>query len=496
MGLDEMLENLERKDMSFVWKRRLTVTAFCIRMFLIGVEYAIILPSAWLYLKTFKVETWFLGLAVAVYTISAMVSLPIAGRVYDKTKRTKEIMLVMNLFEIVGSLIYALPFSPWLILLGRSIAGLGDGFFAAASGEITHVFPATRRIAIFALLEVGRVLGITFGPSLNFFLQNVDFRIAKWHVFYGPAPGLFMAIIWIIMEIVTFFMVFNLSKQEIEEKAESFTEIKLETKKRPDDPDRYEIIETKIDDITDKGWPVSVASTHDDKSPLLKSTKNSPKREDSQESDTAPSLHDAIMELCSLEILAIFYADLVLWLAQTEFEVLAPLVTQEDFKWKEGYLSIIYMVGGLELILIFVLIWYFAGRLHIEDTFLLMFSLCLTTCSLLLMIVYQAKRSNHTAGVALFLIICFLVFFSVPLNLVASKSLLTKITRPETQGFTQGVYSSVSRIALIFGPLLGSSAFHSLALFGSLMALGNVVSFVWLLLCLNRIKLRIQARAS
>ena len=117
-------------------------------------------------------------------------------------------------------------------------------------------------------------------------------------------------------------------------------------------------------------------------------------------------------------------------------------------------------------------------------------------CSLLLMIVYQAKRSNHTAGVALFLIICFLVFFSVPLNLVASKSLLTKITRPETQGFTQGVYSSVSRIALIFGPLLGSSAFHSLALFGSLMALGNVVSFVWLLLCLNRIKLRIQARAS
>ena len=494
MGLDEILENLERKNLSFVWKRRLTVTAFCIRMFLVGVEYAIILPSVWLYLKTFDVRTWFLGLVVAVYTVAAMISLPVVGRLFDRTKRTKEILYVMNSFEFVGSLIYALPFSPWLMLVGRFLAGLGDGFFAAASGEITRTFPASKRIGVFALLEVGRVLGITIGPSLNFFLENVDFHLAKWHIFYGPAPGLFMAIVWLLMQVVTFFMVFDLSKHEVAEEAESFTEIKLETKKKPDNEDNYSIVETSIDEPVEKEV-ISNGQHHGDKSPLLASQEiRTKERRRSEDSTVEPSLHDAIMELCSLEILAIFYADLVLWLAQTEFEVLAPLVTQEDFQWREKYLSGIYIVGGCELIIIFVLIWYLGGKFKIDDTFLLLFSLCLTTCSLLLMIVYEAKRSDRRACIIIFLLISFLVFMSVPLNLVASKSLLTKITRPDTQGFIQGVYASVSRIALILGPVLGSSAFHSLALFGALMALGNVVAFVWLLLCLNRIKNRLEER--
>ena len=224
MGLEEVLSNLERKDMSFLWKRRLTVIAFCIRMFLVGVEYSIILPSVWLYLKTFKVETWFLGVVVAVYSVAAMISLPLVGRVFDKTRRTKEILFITNLFELVGSLLYALPFSPWFILIGRFIAGCGDGFFSAASGEITHIFPASKRTGIFALLELGRVLGITLGPALNFFLEDVDFYIGKWHIFYGPAPGLFMVIIWILMQFITMFMVFDLSKYEVGD-FEEFEEI-------------------------------------------------------------------------------------------------------------------------------------------------------------------------------------------------------------------------------------------------------------------------------
>lgn len=494
MGLDSIIQNLEKKNMSFVWKRRLTVTAFCIRMFLIGVEYAIILPSVWLYLKTFNVKTWFLGLIVAAYSVAAMISLPIVGRLYDKTRRTKEILLAMNTFEFLGSLIYALPFSPWLLLTGRFLAGLGDGFFAAANGEITQVYPASKRIGVFALLEVGRVVGVTLGPSLNFFLEDVDFYISKWHIFYGPAPGLFMAVVWLLMQLVTFFMVFDLSKNEVEEEMEHFTEIKLETKKRPDEPDKYQIIETKFDDPEDKGQ-LKHENCQDDKSPLLSSPKlKSRRRSASEDEPDAPSLQEAIMELCSIEILAVFYADLFLWLAQTEFEVLAPLFTQEDFKWKEKYLSGVYIVGGCELVIIFVIIWYIGGKMKVDDSFMLLFSLCLTTCSLLLLIVYEAKRTSHTAGIIIFLLTCFLVFFSVPLNLVASKSLLTKITRPDTQGFTQGVYSSVSRIALIAGPIMGSAAFNNLALFGALMALGNVVAFVWLLLCLNRIRKRVEER--
>eukprot|EP00794_Sanderia_malayensis_P017599 gene17599-19352_t len=484
-GLDDLLERMERKDMSFVWKRRLTVITFCIRMFLVGVEYAIILPSVWLYLRSFKVETWFLGFVVSCYAFAAMISLPIVGRIFDKTRRTKELLFLTNTFEIIGSLLYALPFSPWLIVVGRLIAGLGDGFFAAASGEITHVYPAAKRTGIFALMEIGRVLGITLGPALNFFLQNIDFNLGKWHINYGPAPGLFMAVVWLMMQVVTVFMVFDLSKDNIEEE-EAYEEINLETKKPPEDVDNNGIMETKIGDSDDQVEKKRDSVDDDDKKPLL----SSPSKPKEEIKENKATLKDGIMELASPEVMAVLYADLVLWLAQTEFEVLAPLITQEDFKWKETYLSMIYIIGGVELVVIFLLIWYVGSKVNIGDTSLLLFSLCLTTCSLLLLIIYGARRSDHS--IAIFVVICFLVFFSVPLNLVASKSLLTKITKEETQGFVQGVYSSVSRLALIFGPVIGSSAFHNLALFGSLMTMGNIVAFIWLILSLERIRKKIQ----
>ena len=230
-------EGLE-KDPVFIRKRKATVACFIIRMFLLGCEYAIILPSIWLYLKRFEAAPWFLGIVIAVYPTAGVVSLPLVGWAFDKTKRTRTLLLILNAFEIVGNVVYSLPLSRWFVFFGRMFAGFGDGFYAIASSEIVFTYPASQRTGIYALLELGRVLGITFGPALNFFLVKVDFSIGIWRIDFGTAPGLFMALLWILSQVLTVYYVSDLSRI-IDERSRYYPNIKLDTRTRP--PSTYKI---------------------------------------------------------------------------------------------------------------------------------------------------------------------------------------------------------------------------------------------------------------
>ena len=59
-----------------------------------------------------------------------------------------------------------------------------------------------------------------------------------------------------------------------------------------------------------------------------------------------------------------------------------------------------------------------------------------------------------------------MVFTSIPFNIVAIKTFISKITNPETQGFVQGLYASITQIALIGGPILGSLVFRERQKYG------------------------------
>ena len=152
---------------------------------MIGVEYSVVLPSALLYMETFNVSSVFMGLVIAAYPFAGMISLPIFGWIYDKTKKTKQLILLLNLFQIVGNILYAIPYSKWLPLSGRFIAGLGDGFIACAIGEIANIYPKSSRTAIMSLLELGRVLGLILGPTINFFIGKRTYYLGKWRLDYA-----------------------------------------------------------------------------------------------------------------------------------------------------------------------------------------------------------------------------------------------------------------------------------------------------------------------
>ena len=224
---------------TFTEKRNLTLVAFSTRMFFMGVEYAVIFPSVWLYLKIFHVDYWYLGLVLSAYNMVGIVSTALVGHLVDISRKVRFTGFLWNLAEISGNFIYAMPFNVSLPLIGRMVAGFGEGFISAMWGELARVTTKEQRTRYFAILKGSNLLGAAVGPAFNLFLKEINFNIGDWPIDYRTSPGFIMGLIWLVVTVLMLVCVFDLSWELknnpdyqllVEEPA---TELNLSRKKKP-----------------------------------------------------------------------------------------------------------------------------------------------------------------------------------------------------------------------------------------------------------------------
>lgn len=89
---------------SSITKFRKWSTYFSMAVFFLagGIEYSVIFPTMLDYLQSKGGEEWLYGLSLAAFSISNLFTAPLYGVIFDKTHRTKFIVLFANLFEIGG----------------------------------------------------------------------------------------------------------------------------------------------------------------------------------------------------------------------------------------------------------------------------------------------------------------------------------------------------------------------------------------------------------
>ena len=494
-------EKILPKDI-FQLKKKLIVMSFILRYFLMGVEYSIILPTALLYTKTFEAGPFITGLTIAAYPIAAIVSLPLFGYFYDRTKRLKELLLLLNFFEIIGNLIYALPFSFWLPLLGRFMAGIGDGFIALTVGELTYLYDDHQRLGILSLLELGRVLGAIIGPSFNFLTEGKKIQIMSWTLNSYTLPGVFMAIMWFLMQILTIFCVFNLTKDLFDNNE------KIHHASIPEEEQSLlsSIREGEGEDWKDEGPMDDNLKNHSASSKPIKHksgenqfnlelkkkeklTLTTSMSEDMREIEEKGFFHtkkiqftrflEALKGIICMEFIIVTSIDFILWFYLTNYEILAPLVGETEYMWSAKKTGIIYIAGGAIIMIVFLLLCLTSSRCPVKDTYLLMVSLFFAQMSSAFLI-YEATPMDLHQREIMFWIIGFFVFASAPLNLVCSKSLLSKLFHPDQMGVVQGLSSGISRVTMITGPLLSGYIVKDRILYGSITSafvLINIVGF-------------------
>ena len=199
---------------------------------------AVIFPTLWEYLRSFGVaenNVYWLGLVISAATVSDMFVGLIIGRFLDKISRVLPLALVLNIFQIIGSFVYFLGNSPTVLLISRFIGGIGNGAaLAFTTGKMSfpfiHLLKLTihlhtcilfqidvcrattleERTPVLLTFNIAQQLGLLLGPACNLFLRELEFSIGPLHVNKLNAPGLFLTILYILFEILSCFMYYDL----------------------------------------------------------------------------------------------------------------------------------------------------------------------------------------------------------------------------------------------------------------------------------------------
>ncbi|OCT80600.1 major facilitator superfamily domain-containing protein 8-like [Xenopus laevis] len=478
------MDSLSDTDRVLQRKRRCTNAVIGFIFLLNGIEYAVILPTIWMYLQSLDAEPVFLGLVLSAFSFTELLVGPLFGYWSDRTGQTKSVIILSNFFEIAGNLMYFVGISKWFLLCSRLVAGVGSGAGASIFGYLTRLSSNKERLPVFALAMACRQVGLLIGPAFNVFLRYCDFQIGPFHVDKYSAPGIFMCALWILMQPLVLFM---------------FHDIKLTPPNAHDeeqDPLLYQrdignegcnnvygtlhhnhvTDHAALNSSTDDKALSSSSSTGDIYSTFPNITKDSEPEDIRKE-----SLKDRLSGLLREEVVVLLTAQFVTLFNQTALETLVTPLAQTYLGFQDLQNSLLYFLCGIEMLIGFLVVRAL-GRCT-SDRLLLIFGLFVCNISCIWCLVFMAKpRGSYGFLLAEFVVGVFLQVLGLPFVAACQVSLFSKVTAKNTQGFNHGLRRSVGGLATILGPLWAAGLIDELYLMlgvmmGLLVLLTVMVSF-------------------
>jgi DHA1 family tetracycline resistance protein-like MFS transporter len=114
------------------------------------------------------------GLLMSAYALAQFLFAPVVGSLSDAYGR-KPVLLAAMAFLALDYVIMALAETFWLLLIGRTLAGLAGATYITATAYIADITPPGQRAARFGLIGAAFGIGFVLGPALG----GVA---ATWHV--------------------------------------------------------------------------------------------------------------------------------------------------------------------------------------------------------------------------------------------------------------------------------------------------------------------------
>ncbi|XP_046386499.1 uncharacterized protein LOC124156172 isoform X2 [Ischnura elegans] len=186
--------------MDFYRQRLLSIITICAYLFLGGVEFAVIFPTAWDYLQSLGVEEeYMLGITVSAYSLSGAFAGILGGYLADiYPQKTRLFSGLCSLVMVCGNLQYTVGYDPWNVVGSRLICGLGTAAGATLLAYICRVTTARERTAILSICNAARQVGVLVGPAFQALLTQVNLQIGPIMVNHTNAAGLLMAVLWVV----------------------------------------------------------------------------------------------------------------------------------------------------------------------------------------------------------------------------------------------------------------------------------------------------------
>ncbi|KAM6962651.1 major facilitator superfamily domain-containing protein 8 [Aplochiton taeniatus] len=471
--------------MDYRRKKKLTYFTIGLIFLLSGIEYAVILPTIWRYLQTLGAAPYFLGLALSAFSLTGLLSGPLFGLWSDRTRTTKNIILFANLFEIVGNFMYFMGYSKWLLLSSRLVAGIGTGAGSSIFGFLTRSTAPEDRATVFAAVMACRQAGLLIGPGFNIFLRLCDFQLGPFVVNKYTAPGLFMCLMWILLQLAVVFMYWDIPPQETGEVVVSGQQeaegLGVEDDGGEDDEGKplmgpHDLLGSYGSVIVpEPPRPKSSVSNGD-----LRHVSPPPSPPPELESSGPFRKFSMSREFLREEVVVLLTAQFITLFNQTALETMVTPLTQKYFNFGELENSVMYCICGVEVIAGFLFVRWLSKR--VAERVVLAVGLILCNISCVWCLIFLANPQGGFAWqLAEFIIGVFLQVLGLPFVAVAQVSLFSKVTAEKTQGLSQGIRRSVGGLATILGPLwaggLTGNLYVMLGVMVALLALLTIMMF-------------------
>lgn len=462
-------------------KKKLTFFTIGLMFLLSGIEYAVILPTIWRYLQTLDAPPYFLGLALSAFSLSGLLSGPLFGHWSDRTGTTKKIILFANLFEIAGNFMYFMGVSKWLLLSSRLVAGIGTGAGSSIFGFLTRSTSPEDRATVFAAVMACRQAGLLIGPAFNIFLRLCNFQLGPFLVNKYTSPGLFMCLLWLLLQLAVIFMYWDLPPLERMKSKETSAsnnreeESEQEILEEGNDEEKPLIGSQELAGSYGSVVIAPPAENHSCSVSRASVSHVSPhlphESPESQESSSPFKNFSISREFLREEVVVLLAAQFITLFNQTALETMVTPMTQRYFGYGELENSVMYCLCGVEVIAGFLFVRWLSRR--VAERAVLAIGLTICNISGVWCLIFLANPiGGFPWQLTEFIIGVFLQVLGLPFVAVAQVSLFSKVTAEKTQGFSQGVRRSVGGLATILGPLwAGGLTENMYIMMGVMMAL-------------------------
>ena len=198
----------KKRDMSFV--------SYLLQSLLDGLQTSIIGASLWIYVAT---ETpannrkAMFGLIGAVFNLNPMLFGIGVSRWTDRTRKSKQCILLCTGLSAIGSVLFMLPFSPYLLIIGRFMNGFIPTTRPVMFAEISRSYSCEQLQTKLPLMGAMCNFGYAIGPLLAMMFTKVDVWIGKLHLGYGNANGLLLLVLTVIQMIILSIFTHNISDE-------------------------------------------------------------------------------------------------------------------------------------------------------------------------------------------------------------------------------------------------------------------------------------------
>ena len=403
--------------------RKLSLVGVALVGFLGPLEYSVVMPSLWYYLKEFDVTSQaFYSFVLSSFSLAHMIASPCVGWLADR-RPMKELLIVGLLVSAVGHALYAMAWDEWGVLFGRFIAGLGASNFTLVSVYVARITTHDNRTTVTARLNIFTEMGLLLGPAFAILFEQIDFYIGPLHVNQFTAPGYVLLVVCLLLSLYLLFFFENPPPL-----ASSSTPSPVH-----EDPE-----------TNGKAWSESDGDGKQE-APRL------PPAEEGKSS--ARMLLARLRGILTLATVTVLFTQFILFFNQTSMEALMAPLTEYYYDFGPLENSLIFVGITVVFLVMYVLISLLSS--HVQDRTLIALGLGTEIFSLLLSLIIFLTLEDPP-----FWLYCIATFFFViglPFFFCCTSSLVTKLVEERDIGLASGLLSSSMQMANILGPLWGGT---------------------------------------